>query len=645
MSLSDQRVLKERLAILNKQKKIQEKNCRSLVDDLDRRLVADIDQIRKTYELVKDDVRHKSQRILDRINQCIGSCQFQIDHHNKQPINSNVYCNKAMVEPTKKVKTENEYSNPNHRNNLQIKSDRKKHGTQRAAIVPQPASSTPCDFKDQSVPIKHEDVSQKKESQWGCCKCTFLNDLKNSNCEMCNYPRRSGDTKLESKLKSKMKASNTGKRKHCDEAPRDEDSDCMIMEMKPPPKRRKVATKKVIFNVNGSAKIPLKKRRKSLSVSSVRNDDDNKSSVRTEKVVSNMTTESSDSTEYEDDYDPDGVAYNSCLSSDSEEAIHHNTPINGCNHASNGRTMYKKSDHIPRGNRKSRSMSTKSTSEITSCHRNLRGNQNTSSDSDVPLECNRTRNKRRRHVSDQETCDESEMESLQLQHRNSYRKSKDKKVTKAPTVYYKNKQKFAEKARKRFVGYPLNDDGLRVISLPINTECTEYRSGTVYLTAFGRIPSDPAKALKYCDRDYIYPIGLKAYRVHPSTRDPRKNTKYFMEILDDGMEGPKYKVVEEDNDCKVYIEKKATKPGEIIIDKISKRAKEIGCPGARDTHGTSGKRYLGLRDYLCMGIIELLPNAKKCTTYWRSQRKYNIPPRPFFQNVKFEDFVICNTDC
>ena len=179
-----------------------------------------------------------------------------------------------------------------------------------------------------------------------------------------------------------------------------------------------------------------------------------------------------------------------------------------------------------------------------------------------------------------------------------------------------------------------------MIKLPISTVCTEYTTNTVFVTNFGKIPGFPQKALKYCDADYIYPIGFKAYRVHLSYKDPRRKTKYFMEILDDGLNGPKYQVFAADDSNNKMVHKSPTAPWQNIIDTISKRAKELNCDGARTSNGTSGKRYLGIRDYMVMGIIEKLPNAQKCTTYWNSQNKHNLPPKPFFPHLTTDDLVI-----
>jgi len=206
--------------------------------------------------------------------------------------------------------------------------------------------------------------------------------------------------------------------------------------------------------------------------------------------------------------------------------------------------------------------------------------------------------------------------------------------------YYTNKQNQAMKAQERFRALECNAQGQRIIKLPINTNCTEYSSGTVFVTHFGRIPSEKAKANRYCDKDYIYPIGLRAYRKHLSYVDPRRSTIYRMEILDDGLKGPKFRVYAEDDRDNKMVSSSATQPWQTIIDRISKRANELDCAGKRDSHGTSGKRYLGIRDYLVMGIIELLPNAHKCTKYWKTQRKHNLPPKPFFQNIESRDICI-----
>merc|ERR1711992_373680 len=94
---------------------------------------------------------------------------------------------------------------------------------------------------------------------------------------------------------------------------------------------------------------------------------------------------------------------------------------------------------------------------------------------------------------------------------------------------------------------PKNKDGQTIVQLPISTVCTEYTSNVVFVTHFGKIPRDSAKAEAYCDKNYIYPIGFKAYRIHLSTKDPRKKIRYFMEICDNGMEGPLYKVYAEND--------------------------------------------------------------------------------------------------
>ena len=91
-----------------------------------------------------------------------------------------------------------------------------------------------------------------------------------------------------------------------------------------------------------------------------------------------------------------------------------------------------------------------------------------------------------------------------------------------------------------------------------------------------------------------------------------------MEICDNGTDGPLYKVyAENDKKGKNKTYKSPTTPWQNIIDAISKRAEELNCEGKRNSNGTSGIRYFGMRDYLVMGVIELLPNAKKCKTYWK----------------------------
>ena len=114
-----------------------------------------------------------------------------------------------------------------------------------------------------------------------------------------------------------------------------------------------------------------------------------------------------------------------------------------------------------------------------------------------------------------------------------------------------------------------------------------------------------------------------------------------MEIIDGGINGPKYKIYAQDDENNKMIHKSPTTPWQHIIDKITIKAKELNCEfGIRTSNGTSGKRYLGLRDYLIMGIIELLPNANKCTTYWNKQKKHNLPPKPFFKHLTKDDIII-----
>ena len=444
-----------------------------------------------------------------------------------------------------------------------------------------------------AVRTKQNKVSHRNVEQWPCAHCTFLNEPKHSKCEICTATRsQPGDEGMHSNP-----SSSTGKRKHGEEhlnISSDGDSDCMIIErgFEPAPKRRK---------------------------------------LRSGSPGRNALSHADD-------------AWNSCLSSHSDKR---SPPLNanqGLNLRVRSKSRLKsKSKAKPTAN--PTKVRRRSDSRVRPRNMKRRGSamnsdieSTSSSDGDIPVSTQRnvTRNNRRRRlsfVSDDDTTSSSEDEHVRPK----------QSTTKALTTYYKNKQKLAERAKERFYECSTNRRGQRIIKLPIDTECTEYRSGTVFISDFGRIPSDPAKALKYCDKDYIYPIGLKAYRVHPSTLDPRKETRYFMEILDDGMEGPTYKVYAEDDESVIYQDKKATPPWEAIIDKISEKAKEIGCDGARNTHGTSGKRYLGLRDYFCMGVIELLPNAQLCTTYWKHQRKHDIPPKPFFTNVQWTDIVIQGT--
>eukprot|EP01083_Nonionella_stella_P170156 578426_1 len=114
-------------------------------------------------------------------------------------------------------------------------------------------------------------------------------------------------------------------------------------------------------------------------------------------------------------------------------------------------------------------------------------------------------------------------------------------------------------------------------------------------------------------------------------------------ICDNGMKGPLFEIYAEDDPTHVIQHKSLTTPWQTIIENISKRAKEVKCDGQRESNGTSGPRWLGLRDYLIMGIIELLPNTQKCTAYWRSKAKQNLPytvPKPFFSGVNQEDIIV-----
>eukprot|EP01083_Nonionella_stella_P301791 1037302_1 len=205
--------------------------------------------------------------------------------------------------------------------------------------------------------------------------------------------------------------------------------------------------------------------------------------------------------------------------------------------------------------------------------------------------------------------------------------SKPPKPSKLPKLnsYYSTKRRQAMQAQQRFERMSTKKDGKIIIRLPINTVCSEYKSNTVFVTHFGTIPDNASKADKYCDKSYIYPIGFRAYRVHLSYKDPRQKTKYFMRICDNGMKGPLFEIYAEDDPTHVIQHKSLTTPWQTIIENISKRAKEVKCDGQRESNGTSGPRWLGLRDYLIMGIIELLPNTQKCTAYWRSKAKQNLP--------------------
>ena len=78
------RIFLERIDILKQQKQIQTQNCNAVVYELDQRLVKEINRIRKKYECAKEEVRQKSQHLVDRINRCIWSSQFQIEQQKKE---------------------------------------------------------------------------------------------------------------------------------------------------------------------------------------------------------------------------------------------------------------------------------------------------------------------------------------------------------------------------------------------------------------------------------------------------------------------------------------------------------------------------------------------------------------------------------
>ena len=44
---------------------------------------------------------------------------------------------------------------------------------------------------------------------------------------------------------------------------------------------------------------------------------------------------------------------------------------------------------------------------------------------------------------------------------------------------------------------------------------------------------------------------------------------------------------------------------------------------------------------MIMGIVEKLPNAQNCRKYWEAPKhKHNIPPKPFFTDIKTSDIAI-----
>eukprot|EP01084_Bolivina_argentea_P000195 362_1 len=266
---------------------------------------------------------------------------------------------------------------------------------------------------------------------------------------------------------------------------------------------------------------------------------------------------------------------------------------------------------------------------------------------------NRKQKRKQKRVLDNEYSYEHEHMYSKSKTRHKHNKNNKKQKAHATlvnnnndlTAYYRKKKEGVKKARERFKKLARNENDKIVVKLPIETVCSEYKAKRIYVTAFGKIPKNKAKAEKYCDGSYIYPIGYKAYRIHLSYKNPRQETKYFMEIKDNGMNGPMYEVYAEDDKTKKWTYSAATTPWEKIIDKISKKAKKLNIgnkkDGLRETHGTSGQRYLGLRDYMIMGIVELLPNAKNCTKYWSAPKhKHGIPPKPFFTGMKTSGIAI-----
>ena len=92
--------------------------------------------------------------------------------------------------------------------------------------------------------------------------------------------------------------------------------------------------------------------------------------------------------------------------------------------------------------------------------------------------------------------------------RRTKKHSKPDKSSRTPKIklntYYTNKHNQAIRARARFDDLPKNKNGQTIIQLPISTVCTEYTKNVVFVTHFGQIPRDSAKAEKYCDKSLFY---------------------------------------------------------------------------------------------------------------------------------------------
>ncbi|XP_011404079.1 PREDICTED: transforming growth factor beta regulator 1-like isoform X1 [Amphimedon queenslandica] len=153
-----------------------------------------------------------------------------------------------------------------------------------------------------------------------------------------------------------------------------------------------------------------------------------------------------------------------------------------------------------------------------------------------------------------------------------------------------------KKRVRRLQAIPLHEDGSPVFPIKL---------GGLQVHSLGKVVWDRPS---FHNERYIWPLGFKSTRSYPSMTNPSRRCLYTCHILD-GKDGPIFEMVSEESPDSPIRASSATACHHIVLKAINE---------ARDKQATnagSGPEFFGFSHPSILNLIQLLPDADKCTKY------------------------------
>lgn len=109
---------------------------------------------------------------------------------------------------------------------------------------------------------------------------------------------------------------------------------------------------------------------------------------------------------------------------------------------------------------------------------------------------------------------------------------------------------------------------------------------------------------------FIWPVGFKSSRIHPSMKNPSQRISFICEIIDQG-DAPGFRITPSDDLDHPITEQSATAAWTTVIKAISNKKEG----DKRLYNSVSGTEYFGIAHPVIQMLIEELPNAHRCSRY------------------------------